>query len=180
MMSEAEVQSSKNMRLIPPLSYFQKWFHYDRDFGILYWKDHWHPGTRTVFVGKEAGSIKISRNRKYKRIHLAGKNFYNHSIIYYLENGIWSNHIDHIDGNSLNNHYFNLREVTLRENHQNRDRHLNLEKMVGTHFRKDTQRWSSKICIEGKEYYLGCYDTEFEAHEAYLKKLNEHLSTGGK
>ena len=157
------------------------YFHYDREQGKLIWKNH-HCQVRSKFIGKEAGSLKKSHNKIYRRIKLEDKNYYTHALIYYLETGIYNNklHIDHIDGNSLNNKFSNLRMVTLRSNHRNRDRHLSGEKLAGTHQRKDTGRWSTKIYKDGKEHHFGCYDTEEEAHNVYMRELNKHLQNGGK
>ena len=152
------------------------YFRYDKNQGKLFWKNHTSPQVRARFVGKEAGSNKVSHNKTYRRIHFYNKNYYSHVIIYFIETGVWDSkiHIDHVDGNSLNNHITNLRATTLRQNHQNRDRHINGDKMVGTHLRKDTGRWSAKIYINGKEKYLGCYDTEEEAHLVYCNALDEY------
>lgn len=151
------------------------YFRYDKQQGKLFWKNHSSPQGR-YWIGAEAGSLKQSRNKWYRRVKLNGKNIYVHMIIFFIETGVWDNklHIDHIDGNSLNNHFSNLRVTTLRQNHQNRDYHIAGDKLVGTHFRKDTARWSAKIYIKGKEKYLGCYDTEEQAHQAYCKALDSY------
>lgn len=151
------------------------YFRYEKEQGKLFWKNHSTPQGR-CWIGKEAGSLKESRNKLYRRVKLNGKNIYVHMIIFFIETGVWDNtiHIDHIDGNSLNNHITNLRATTLRQNHQNRDRHILGDKLVGTHLRKDTGRWSAKVYIKGKEKHLGCYDTEEEAHRVYCKELDTH------
>jgi hypothetical protein len=52
--------------------------------------------------------------------------------------------------------------------------HIANKKLVGTHLRKDTGRWSAKIYVNGKEKWLGCYDTEIEAHQVYLNAKEEY------
>lgn len=67
--------------------------------------------------------------------------------------------VDHIDGNKLNNNLENLRWVTTSENLQNR-------KAKG--WRKNGSKYLAKIGIDYERIYLGSFDTEEEAHQAYL------------
>jgi hypothetical protein len=76
--------------------------------------------------------------------------------------------VDHEDGNRTNNSPDNLRLVTTRENQHNTHKHR-AGKKVGVYFHKAGGKWVAQIQINGKHYYLGLYDTELEAHEAYLK-----------
>ena len=160
--------------LINLLSFFD----YSRELGILIWKNHWCR-SKGKFINKIAGSLKTSHNVVYRRVMFKGKNYYIHNLIWLIETGKYpTGHIDHIDGNGLNNHISNLREVTLRQNHQNRKRHRE-GKLVGVHKRKDTGKFTAKIYKNGKEYWLGCYSTEEKAHQVYVKELKEHYSKGG-
>ena len=78
--------------------------------------------------------------------------------------------IDHIDGNGLNNQRSNLRIVTNRQNLQNMKNHRN-GKLSGCYYNKNNNKWQAQIRINGKIKYLGYYNTEQEAHDAYLKAL---------
>lgn len=82
---------------------------------------------------------------------------------------ITTNWVDHIDGDVANNHVDNLRWVTYRQNNSNTKKHRE-GKLLGT-LQKPSGLWQARITIEGKRYSLGTYETEQEAHEAYVRKL---------
>jgi hypothetical protein len=77
--------------------------------------------------------------------------------------------VDHIDNNPLNNNLENLQLITNREN-LSKDK-KGFSKYIGVSFRKDTNKWQSRICINGKSNYLGVFNTELEASNAYQLKL---------
>lgn len=72
--------------------------------------------------------------------------------------------VDHWDGNRLDNRKSNLRDATYRQNAQNRAP-INGRRFKGIFpFRG---RWKARIKFEGKNIYLGIYDTEEIAAKAY-------------
>lgn len=80
--------------------------------------------------------------------------------------------IDHIDDNPQNNRVDNLQIVTQRFNvFKTQGKYSSKYKGVCWH--KNTNKWCSKICINGKSKYLGYFTSEEEAHEAYLKAVKE-------
>lgn len=79
---------------------------------------------------------------------------------------------DHIDHNGLNNCKSNLRNVTHRQNGQNRGEDKS-SKYAGVSWHKVSMKWSARIRINKKRKYLGYFDTELEAHHAYLNELKE-------
>lgn len=80
--------------------------------------------------------------------------------------------VDHIDGDGLNNQRYNLRITTIRKNQHNRNEHRN-GKLVGCSLHKPSGRWIARIRINGPQKVLGRFDTELEAHEAYMKALED-------
>lgn len=80
--------------------------------------------------------------------------------------------IDHIDGNGLNNQRSNLRIVTKRQNSQNKHMEKS-SKYVGVSFDKDTNKWKASIQINKKIKNIGRFNNEEDAHNAYLKALEE-------
>ena len=82
------------------------------------------------------------------------------------------NMIDHVNGNPLNNRIENLRIVTNQQNNFNR------KSSKGYRWHKQNKKWLSQIKINGKNKHLGCFESEEEAREAYLKaKEIYHLFT---
>ena len=80
--------------------------------------------------------------------------------------------IDHINGNGLDNRRENLNIVSRRENQSNRFTHRN-GKLIGTSFDPRRNIWYSRIWIDGKQHYLGSYQTELQAADSYQWKLKE-------
>lgn len=82
--------------------------------------------------------------------------------------------VDHIDGNKLNNRVDNLQLISNRENVSKGHRHKKTSSQyTGVSWHKGNKKWAANIWIDGKLKYLGLFDTELEASEAYQKKLKE-------
>ena len=69
--------------------------------------------------------------------------------------------VDHIDRNRLNNHITNLRIVSSLQNN------WNLPPCKGYTLNKINNKWKAQIRVKGKQIWLGDYDTENEASQAY-------------
>lgn len=80
--------------------------------------------------------------------------------------------IDHIDGNGLNCQRENMRIVTSRQNSQNKLVHRN-GKLVGCFWSKAHSMWRSQININGVKKHLGMFNSEREAHQAYVIACND-------
>ena len=87
-----------------------------------------------------------------------------HRYVYELANGSIPEglSIDHIDGNKSNNFLSNLRVVTHQQNQWNHT------KAKGYYWARLANKWRAQIRVNGKNKKLGYYDTEAEAHQAYL------------
>jgi hypothetical protein len=75
--------------------------------------------------------------------------------------------IDHIDRNSLNNNLSNLRIVSHQQNTFNK-----ISK--GYSWSKRDNNWKAQIRVNYKKMYLGSYDTEEKAHQAYLEAKEKY------
>ena len=120
-------------------------------------------------IGTRTGGYKtININNKPKRLH---------RVIYYAHNQEWNisdvsknNYIDHIDGDIVNNDIINLRVVTQQQNTFNR------HTAKGYYWSKQNEKWMAKIHLNKKSIYLGGFDTECEARNAYLEaKKKVHI-----
>jgi len=85
--------------------------------------------------------------------------------------------IDHIDGNGLNNQKSNLRFVTRRQNQQNRHC-IKSSRFVGVTWNKRACRWQAQITVgrrneRCRNKNLGCFSTEEEAHQQYVKACEQ-------
>ena len=82
--------------------------------------------------------------------------------------------IDHINNDKTDNRVENLQIVTNRFNvYKTQGRHTSKYKGVSLH--KKLNKWVSNIMINGKLTYLGLFNCELAAHQAYQNKLKEIL-----
>lgn len=79
--------------------------------------------------------------------------------------------VDHIDNDKLNNNVNNLQLITQRENSNRTPR--GKSKYAGVTWRKNRSFWVSNIFVNGKKIYLGSFQTELEASEAYQNKIKQ-------
>lgn len=123
----------------------------------------------------KAGDVAGYLSSRYYLVGLAGRRMLAHRIIAVLAGLLDSTanelHIDHIDGNRLNNSPTNLRAVTNRQNHNNCHTHRAGRLVGATAFRG---KWMGYIHVGGKQVYLGMFPTEQLAHEAYMTYRQKH------
>ena len=137
-----------------------------------------------IYISYNIGIYKINpkwkklssynNNCGYKVINIGGKKYLLHRIISMLFLGLniddTKQHIDHIDVNRQNNNLENLRIVTQQQNNWNRT------KAKGYCFNKIANKFQVRIMKDGKAIYLGLFETEEEARQAYLNaKQKYHL-----
>lgn len=106
------------------------------------------------------GYIECSINIKGKILHLKG-----HQLAWYFYyNEIPNSIIDHINGDKKDNRIDNLRLVTNQQNCFN-------TKAKGCYAIKEKNKikWQAKLMKSGKRIHIGMYDTQEEAHKAYLE-----------
>lgn len=112
--------------------------------------------------------IGLCNNNKRKpiRVHqLVAEAFLGHKI-----NG-YSIIVDHINGNKEDNNVSNLQLITQRENSSRTIR--GTSNYTGVSWAGKSRKWMSSIKINSKSVYIGCFDNEIDAHNAYQKALNE-------
>jgi len=114
------------------------------------------------------------------RAHSDGKNWYARST-FKLSNGkrlsrtahkflmIGAGRVDHIDGNGLNNQKTNLRPATTSQNSMNmkKGRGKNSSSFKGVSWNSKHEFWYAAIAVDGKDIYLGIYESEEDAAHVY-------------
>ena len=134
---------------------------YSQETGMFAWKVR---VANCIQIGDIAGcddgngyTIIRIRNRLYRAHRLAWLYFY----------GEWpKQEIDHINGSRSDNRISNLREADRSDNTSNRKTLRN--GLKGVSFFKRDKKWMAQISKYGKRIYLGMFDTEQEAHDAYM------------
>jgi len=146
-------------------TYLKSILNYDPETGKFTWAVNKPPrGKAGDIAGYHNGS-------GYLKISIAGKRYYSHRLAFLWMTGEFpSKVVDHINGNSLDNRWENLRSVTQKENGAN----TILAKGVRLRFGSWYARFANK--------HIGIFATEQEAITAYKKvkikaaKLNPYLT----
>jgi hypothetical protein len=85
-----------------------------------------------------------------------------------------SDHVDHINGNGLDNRRDNIRACSCSQNLMNRQNHRpTTSGYKGVSLHKRNKTWRATINLNGKQIYAGCYATPVEAALAYNAKAIE-------
>lgn len=161
---------------------------YDPETGILVWKQRPRSSFKSdraysIFMaqraGKEAGSVHPDG---YRRASYRGRKHRTHRLAWMIAHGEIPDEIDHIDGNRLNNRIANLRDVTRAENTRNLSRlKANRSGTPGVRCRVDYDKWVAWIGVDGRQIYLGWFQSMDEAVAARKeaeKKYGFHPNHG--
>lgn len=108
-------------------------------------------------------------SKGYTKIKMCGKSVFLHRLIWQEYNGDIPDGmmVDHIDGDPSNNNINNLRLATRAENGRNR------EVKPMTNIRKRKNKYEVRFRYEGKEVWVGLFDTIEEAQIVRDKKRLE-------
>lgn len=156
-----------NLKPLPSVEILREHFQYDPKTGnIIRLKK-----TRSdQELGKPVGYVSA---RGYRYLKFKGRGMLFHRVAWKLMTGEDpTQEIDHINKDRLDNRWSNLRAVTPTQNLANRPlkgQYLPGVKRRGTKFQ-------AQINKEGLRLHLGTFETEAEAHAAYVA---EHVSTHG-
>ena len=114
-------------------------------------------------------------NGGYFVVYIGIKSMLHHRVVFYAHNQGWDisdssqlNIIDHKDKNKQNNNPNNLRIATIQQNNWNR------KNTKGYTWYKRNKKWRAQIRVNNKDKYLGRFDSEEEAHLAYLTAKEIH------
>lgn len=145
---------------------------YDQETGIFKWK----VSRQCVPAGTVAGAM---NGKGYWMITVNGKKVAAHRLAFLLVEGVWPDQeIDHKDGNRANNALANLRKVDHATNMQNKSAaHSNSSTgLLGVSPKNG--KFRATINVDGRQKYLGLYDTAEAAHAAYKDAKSKLHSVG--
>lgn len=147
-------------------------FSYDLTTGILSYRVP-PPNQSASLIGKEAGYLRQTKYGIYRVVKFGKIAVYAHRLIWFYMLARWPEGlIDHKDGDTLNNRFFNLRPATQSKNKSNCLKYRsNTSGFKGV--TKCKGKWKAQITFQSRIYYLGLYATPEEAHAAYLAKAKE-------
>lgn len=134
--------------------------------GALYWRVD---RGNQIHAGAPAGWD----DKVYVRVMINGAAHLAHRVIYFMHHGFLPEFVDHINGDTRDNRIENLRAATRSDNNRNRKTNRNNQSGVkGVHWDAPRKKWKAQITINGKQRYLGLFDT-LETAAAEVRKLRE-------
>lgn len=118
-----------------------------------------------------AGDIAGCDNGGYLRIRVGSRKYYSHRVAWFYMTGAWPDgEIDHINGDKADNRWSNLRVVDRCTNMQNQWRAHKRNKSTGLLGAYVVNgQFIASITANGKQRYLGTFQSAQEAHMAYLQ-----------
>ena len=137
---------------------------YDPDTGVFTWRAN----RSNCLAGTQAGGTTHAGG--YRLIGIDGTKYLAHRLAWLYVTGAWpEEEIDHIDGQTDNNRFINLRPASRVQNAQNAKRDVGAtSKHPGVCWGINRQKWSAKIRVgDGKKMFLGRYDDEVPAALIY-------------
>lgn len=152
------------MKKLPPKHLLDLLLEYDPLTGNLTWKPRNNPAFDNKHVGKEA---LVSVAQGYKRGLLNKQMFAAHRVIFKMMTGRDPSGIDHINGDTMDNRWINLREADQSVNQKNQKLALNNRSgKSGVSFNVRSQKWTASISDSGKRIFLGSFKNKQDAIQA--------------
>ncbi len=138
-------------------------FNYDSETGVF---THL-AGNHKSKPGSVAGT---TNNAGYLVIYIDAHLYLAHRLAWLFAYGEWPEHlIDHINMDRLDNRLANLRNASKSLNAQNqRDANSRNKESGLMGVSRNHGRWKARLQLDGKQVFLGSFDTPEEAHQAYV------------
>lgn len=137
-------------------------FDYDAITGAL----RWQRNKGRAVAGSLAGYV---TKDGHLRVKFDGREHMVHRVVWLWVTGKWPElEIDHRDGCGSNNAWGNLREVTASVNRQNQRRPRADSTLQMQGVKRHCNKFKARITVNGRQQYLGLFDSAADAHAAYL------------
>ena len=134
--------------------------------GNLFWKEK-----KGI---KLPGALAGTPSHHYSQICIDYKIYRTHRLIWAYHHGPSKFFIDHINGNTFDNHIENLRECTICENQHNRKVSKNNKSGVkGVSWSNQKQKWRARVLLDGKEVHVGFFNSIDDAKASIDAARNE-------
>jgi len=149
---------------------------YDPETGVFVWATDRYAGSHhkrlMAKAGDVAGSKKANERNVYRTLTLDSVRHYAHRLAWLYMTGSFPARgmdVDHIDADSLNNRFANLRCASRPDNIRNSRRHIkSTSGLKGVSWHKGQRKWRAVIRIDGRQVHLGSFDDPNAAHAAYV------------
>jgi hypothetical protein len=143
--------------------------HYDPETGIFTWLVR---PCNSIQIGNRAGR---SDRKGYIRIVYKNKPYLAHWLAWFFVYNKWpNNEIDHINGDPSDNRISNLRDVTRKQNMENKKIYKNNKSgYPGVSWHSRDEKWQARIGHYGKRKSLGTFDNLEDAIAARIQAENK-------
>ena len=143
--------------ILPEVEELHRLFRYDSETGKLYWKIS---PAYNVKRGDEAGYLK-EKEKGYRMVSIKNKNYYVHRVVYKMCHKVEPPAIiDHINEIKTDNRIENLREIDNGHNLRRSKKGSGVRNPYGK-----KKKYRAYPCFNGKQYFLGWFDTYEEARQ---------------
>ena len=153
---------------------------YDPETNKLFWRargiEYFSDGKQSkehnaaIWNGKYADceAFTAHSGNGYLEGRIFNKKFRAHRVVWALHYGEWpSKHIDHINGDGLNNRISNLRDVSASNNLKNQKLSVrNTSGVIGIQWIERLGKWVASIRYEGRQIHLGVFANKEDAKQA--------------
>ena len=129
------------------------------------------PETGELIRNKNNKLVKSMDSYGYIQVSFCKKMYKSHRIIWAIVYGEFpKGQIDHINGIRHDNRIHNLRDVSQQQNSFNKKKKTKTNKSGyrGVCWNKKSKKWQSSISVDGKNIYLGVFESAEIAHQSYL------------
>lgn len=172
---------------LPPQDYLHECFEYLPS-GILLWKERPHTHFNSFqtwrmwnarFAGDQSGTVE----QKYLRVLLNKVPYLVHRIIFKMHHNEEPEEIDHINRIRSDNRIDNLRAANAYLNQNNKSNNLSKRSgHSGITWDKSKDKWKAQTRLQGKQLYVGLFNSipeALEAQQQFLKDYQHNASSNG-